>query len=52
MTLPGAGAHVYNIAVFTTAAIVAYARCYRAGHDDGLAEAVEKIQRDTERGFD
>jgi hypothetical protein len=38
--------------VFTTADIVAYARGYRAGHDDGLTEAVEKIQRDTEKGFD
>ena len=53
MTFPGAGAQVYNVAVSTTAAIVAYARGYRAGRDDdGFTEAVEKIQRDTEKGFD
>ena len=50
MTFP-ADQVCYN-EVSTTAAIVAYARGYRAGPRDGFAEAVEKIRRDTEKGFD
>ncbi len=43
---------VIAIVVFGVAVVVAYARGYRAGHDDGFTEAVMKIQRYTERGFD
>ena len=50
MTFPGA--QVCCNEVSTTAAIVAYARGYRAGRNDGFAEVVEMIQRDTEKGFD
>ena len=43
---------VVAIVVFGVAVVVAYARGYRAGHDDGLTEAVLDIQHYIDNGFD
>ena len=43
---------VVTVTVFGVAVVVAYARGYRAGHDDGLTEAVLDIQHYIDNGFD
>ncbi len=38
--------------VFGVAVTIAYARGYRAGHDDGFTEAVLNIEHYIDKGFD